>query len=285
MLPIKRVWLIYIFISFISFCLLSLNSFGQYLQQQHKIPSDGEIPVSEAGSYGIPGATYILVNDIKSEQSTLFLGKDITLDLNGYTITYADCNYEHIPNGSFEEGVSGWDLSKAPSSTIEDTKVHVFIGNNMLRLKAGEEIVSPYINLPVGNRSYFAMCGVAAWDMRVSVYVEDEDGNSLKVITKYADSIRISCPMENISPRLGGGFVYAHLTGLPAGKYRVRVKAETDCLVDYIDIRPAMDAGIGIVEETHPMGHNDHLYERAHSAFFDYTADVASKTALAGIPH
>ena len=35
-----------------------------------------------------------------------------------------------------------------------------------------------------------------------------------------------------------------------------------------------MDAGIGIVEDTHPMGHNDHLYNRAHAAFFDYTANV-----------
>ena len=31
--------------------------------------------------------------------------------------------------------------------------------------------------------------------------------------------------------------------------------------------------GKDIVEKTHPMGHNDHLYERAHSAFFDYTGD------------
>jgi hypothetical protein len=90
--------------------------------------------------------------------------------------------------------------------------------------------------------------------------------------------------VENRSPRLGGGFVYAHLSGLPAGNYRVRVKAITDCLVDYIDIRPAMDAGIGIVEETHPMGHNDHLYNRAHCAFYDYTDDVRQKTPIPGIP-
>ena len=51
-----------------------------------------------------------------------------------------------------------------------------------------------------------------------------------------------------------------------------------------IDIRPALDVGIGIIEETHPMGHNDHLYNRNHSAFFDYTANVSSGKPLPGIP-
>lgn len=280
----KSLIIIYIISSFISFFLLSINSFGQYIQQKHRIPGNGEIPVSEPGNYGIPGATYVLINDINSDQSALFLGKDITLDLNGYTLTYADGNYEHIPNGSFEVGVSDWDITLAPSARIVDTKTHVFIGNNMLSLKAGEEITSQFINLPLKDRSYFAMCGVATWDMRVSVYVEDEQGASVECITTYADSTMVSCPVENRSPRLGGGFVFAHINRLPAGKYRVRVKAETDCLVDYIDIRPAMDVGIGIVEETHPMGHNDHLYERTHSSFFDYTEDVTLKTPLAGIP-
>ncbi|MBE9512379.1 MAG: hypothetical protein IMY71_16015, partial [Bacteroidetes bacterium] len=86
------------------------------------------------------------------------------------------------------------------------------------------------------------------------------------------------------STRLGGGFVFAHLNGLPAGKYRIRVKANTDCLVDQIDIRPAMDVGIGIVEETHPMGHYDHLYNRAHSAFFDYTEDISQSKPFPSIP-
>ena len=264
--------------------LLPSESYGQYNPVRHRLPESGEIPVTEAGNYGTEGKTYLLVNDISSPRTAIFLGKDVTLDLNGYTLTYSDGNYDHIANGSFEDGIRGWDLSKAPSASIEDTKVHVFIGNNILRLKAGEEIASSFINLPLPDRSYFAMCGVATWDMRVSVYVEDDKGNNVKCITDYSDSTLISCPVENRSPRLGGGFVYAHLKGLPAGNYRVRVKAITDCLVDYIDIRPAMDAGIGIVEETHPMGHNDHLYNRAHCAFFDYTDDVMEKTPIPGIP-
>ena len=76
----------------------------------------------------------------------------------------------------------------------------------------------------------------------------------------------------------------AHLNNLPAGKYRIRVKAENDCLVDQIDIRPAMDVGIGIVGKTHPMGHNDHMYNRNHSAFFDYTGDVSTGEPVSNIP-
>jgi|WetSurMetagenome_2_1015567.scaffolds.fasta_scaffold00336_2 hypothetical protein len=284
MLNISSNRFIYAVICLVSFCLIPVESDCQYNQRPHRLPVKGEIPVSEAGSYGIQGATYILMNDISDKGSTLFLGRDVTLDLNGYTVTYADGNYEHIPNGSFEEGLTGWDLSKAPSARVEDTKVHVFIGNNILSMKAGEEISSPYIKLQVSDRSYFAICGVTSPEMKVSVYVEDDKGISIKCIVKYADSTMVSCPIENRSPQLGGGFIFAHLTGLPAGNYRIRVRAVTDCFVDYIDIRPAMDAGIGIVEETHPMGHNDHLYNRVHSAFFDYTADATSQSPLPWIP-
>jgi hypothetical protein len=257
---------------------------GQYIAIQHKTPGIKEIPVSHPGNYDTPGSTYVLVNDITSPESTVFLGKDVTLDLNGYTITYADGKYEHIMNGSFEEGLNAWDMSKAPSARIVDTRVHVFIGNNMLSLAKGEEITSSYMNLPLPGRSYFAMCGVATLDMHVSIYVEDEAGTGILCTTKYADSTMISCPIINRSPRLGGGFVYAHLRALPSGRYRIRVKAETDCLIDYLDIRPAMDVGIGIVEKTHSFGHNDHLYNGMHCAFFDYTANVITGSPQTGIP-
>jgi hypothetical protein len=257
---------------------------AQYQPVEHRTISENEITVKTAGNYAKAGTTYVLANDISSEKSTVFLGKDVTLDLNGHTLTFADGNYEHVPNYSFEEGLKGWDVSKAPGAKIEDTKVHVFAGDKILRLSKGGEIVSPYINLPVANRSYIAMSGVTKPDMQVSVYVEDEDGQSVICNTTYGDGTKQSCPVEKRSPRLGGGFVFAHVNGLPAGKYRIRVKADTDCLIDHIDIRPAMDVGIGIVEKTDAMGHNDHLYERAHSAFFDYTADASSSKPVAGIP-
>jgi hypothetical protein len=118
--------------------------------------------------------------------------------------------------------------------------------------------------------------------------VEDEHGNEVKCITKYGDTTMLSCPVEKKSPRLGGGFVYAHLNHLPAGNYRVRVKADTDCLVDEIDIRPAMDVGISIVEKTNPLAHYDHLiresYPPTYPTFFDYTENAATGKPLSFVP-
>ncbi len=280
----------------LNFLLIPLESICQFKPVNHRTPARGEIPVMEAGSFDISGATYILVNDISGPASTVFLGKDVTLDLNGYTLTYADGNYEHVPNYGFEDGLTGWDVSKAPGAKIRRTdEERPFIGERLLRLKAGDEIVSSYVYLPHASRSYFAMCGITGNhytellgdmknDMHISIFVEDEHGKEVRVTTRYGDSTRVSSPVINRHARLGGGFITAHLNNLPAGKYRLRVRAETDCLVDEIDIRPAMDVGIGIVERTHPMGHNDHLYEISHSAFFDYTADVETGEPKEGIP-
>jgi hypothetical protein len=282
------------------FLILTSAGYSQYQAAGHRKPHDGEVAVSNGGCLAKPGTSYILVNDISSDRSTLFLGKDVTIDLNGYTVKFADAKYEHIPNSGFEDGLNGWDLSKAPGAKIANTAdLHVFMGKKLMSLSAGDEIVSGYINLPVAKRSYFAMCGITGryWhdmkkypddEMKVSVYVEDEKGLNVKCMTEYGDGLKMSCPAEKKSPRLGGGFVYAHLTGLPSGKYRIRVKADTDCLVDEIDIRPAMDAGISIIEKTTPLADYDHLilesYPPVLPAFYDYTEDFATGKPLSSLP-
>ncbi|MEX2235426.1 MAG: hypothetical protein WD824_24905 [Cyclobacteriaceae bacterium] len=283
-------------LSLFHFFIFITPGFSQFNEVKHRDISGNEVAVTAAGSYGVAGTTYLLMNDITSTKSTLFLGKDVTLDLNGYTVRYADGPYEHVPNSGFEEGTRGWDLSKAPGAKVVNTEeVHVFVGEKLMSLAEGDEIVSPYINLPVGNRSYLAMCGVTGHfyhdmngdlnnQMKVSVYVEDAGGKNVVCTTHYGDTTMVSCPVEKRAPRLGGGVIYAHLNNLPAGKYRIRIKADTDCLVDEIDIRPAMDVGIGIVEKTLPMGHYDHLFNSIGSAFFDYTANPADSTPLSTIP-
>lgn len=267
----------------------------QNANQNNNVLPKGVVGISQSGYYGKAGTTYMLTRDITSENSAIFLGKDVTLDLNGNTITYAGDNYEHIPNSGFEEGLKAWDISDAPGAKVVNTAdVHTFIGEKIMSLEAGDELVSAYINLPVEGRSYFAMCGVTGRyyqdmegdltkDMKVSVYVEDEKGRNEECLNQYGDTTMIGCPIINRSTRLGGGFVFAHLKNLPAGKYRIRVKAETDCLIDQIDIRPAMDVGIGIVGNTHPYGHLDHLYEGIHSAFYDYTKDFSDGTPVSDI--
>lgn len=265
---------------------IALNASAQYSATIPRALKENEIPVDRPGSYAIEGSTYVLLNNISSNASAIFLGKNITLDLNGYTITFAEGNYENIPNYDFEEGLAEWDFSKAPGAKIEDTKVQVFTGDRVLRLNKGEEITSEYINLPLSGRSYFAICGVAAMSMRVSVYVENEMGESVVCENNYDSSQIQGCPIENRSPRLGGGFVYAHLKDVPSGKYRVRVKAETDCIVDHIDIRPAMDVGIGIIEKTRTYAHADHLLGGigGYSAFYDYTSDFKNSLPFDSLP-
>ena len=276
------------------------QAFGQYHPVTHHEVTGTEIAVKKAGSYGKEGATYVLTNDITSEKSTIFLGNNVTLDLNGYTIRYADGNYNHIENSGFEEGLEGWDVSKAPGAKVVNTAdVHVFLGKKLMSLKAGDEIVSPYVFLPVSNRSYFAMCGITGhyWhdmqkyprdEMMISVYVEDEKGHEVRCLNKYGDGEKLACPAENKRPRLGGGFVYAHLHGLPAGKYRVRVKAVNDCLVDEIDIRPAMDVGVSIIDKTVPLASFDHVIKESRPptipSFYDYTANMKTGKPLSSLP-
>lgn len=275
---------------------LAFLFFSPTMQSYGKILPERVIPISSPGSYDQEGAIYMLTNDIYSEKSAIFLGKDITLDLNGYTITFADGDYEYIPNYGFEDGIKGWDISKAPGAKVVNTaQTRTFIGDKILSLKQGDEIISPYINLPVANRSYFAMCGITGRDyndmgsdlqndMKISIYVDNEEGDEIECMNTYGDTTMVGCPVTNRSARLGGGFVFAHLKNLPAGKYRIRVKAETDCLVDHIDIRPAMDVGIGIVDRTHPYGHYKHFYDITHNAFYDYTASFNEGEPIDGIP-
>ena len=282
------------------FLILASNGYSQYSPVEHRMFSGNETAVHTKGNYAKSGTTYILANDITSEGSALFLGKNVTLDLNGHTVRFADAAYEHMPNRGFEEGIKGWDLSRAPGARLENTAdVHVFLGKKLLSLKAGDVITSQYMTLPVANRSYYAICGVTGWyyhqmknypedEMTVSVYVEDENGAEVKCVAPYGDGMQTGCPAEKKAPRLGGGFVVAHLTGLPAGRYRIRIKADTDCLVDEIDIRPALDAGINIIENTTPLANYDHLIRESYPAvipaFYDFTEDFNTGMPLTSVP-
>ncbi len=272
----------YIYCLFLS--ALAIPAFAQYSPTSHRALEPGELPVTGPGYYGEAGKTYVLTQNISSERSAIFLGGDVTLDLNGYEITYADAAYENIPNGSFEDGLTGWDVSKAPSATLVDTRTQVFVGERVLSLAAGEEITSPYINLPVADRSYYAFCGVARAGQRVSVYVEDADGNVVYSSNQYSTGTLQGSPVENKSVALGGGFVFAHFKGKPAGNYRIRVKANSAAYIDYIDIRPGVDSGIGIVERTSASGHVDHMLQGYYNpAFYDYTDNYSTRTPVSWI--
>ena len=261
-----------------AFLLITLSKFcvvqADYRMTDTAGLKDNAVGITKPGVYAESGTLYMLKQDISSPGSALYLGKDVTLDLNGHTITFLDAGYEHIPNYSFENGLAGWDCSIAPGAQVVDDKVHVFIGKNILSLKKGDEIVSSPLTLPVAKRSYFAMCGVTMTGMKVSLFIETADGETISCQT--FDGNRVSCPVVDKTVRLGGGFVTAHMHGKPAGDYRLRVRAETDCLIDHIDLRPAMDVGIGIIGDTFPNTHTDDFFEWKRSAFFDEAKNASS---------
>lgn len=246
----------------------------------------GELAVTGPGAYAEAGKTYVLTKDVASATSPIFLGNNVTLDLNGHTLTYASGAFEHIPNGGFEDGLQGWDVSKAPGAKAEDRRWrNLLVGKNVCILPAGQELISPYISLPVANRSYYAMVAVASHQTPVSVYVDDEQGRPVKCEYRFGGNVRPCCPEENRPTQLGGGVVFALVFGQPAGKYRLRIKAgPQDCILDEADIRPALDVGVSIVAKTMPWAYYKCILDGDGCAFFDYTKPGAPGEPLETVP-
>ena len=165
--------------------------------------------VTGPGSYAKPGTTYVLTKDIESGTTPVFLGKDVTLDLNCYTITFAKGDYAHVPNQGFEEGLKHWDVSRAPNARVVSKTALPLVGAKILGLPVGEEIISGYVDIPLANRSYYAICACGR-DQRISLYVDDEQGNPVQTVFQTG-SRNVGCPVENVTTVYGGGTVFAHL--------------------------------------------------------------------------
>jgi hypothetical protein len=246
----------------------------------------GEIAVTAPGNCDKAGATYVLTQDVTALASALFLGNNVTLDLNGHTLTYA-AGYSGVPNCSFEDGLQGWDVSKAPGAEAKEMPMqHPLVGRKVCLLPKGQEIVSPYVQLPLANRAYYAMTAVASHETHVGVFVEDDQGRSIECAYRFGNNTRPCCPEPQRASKLGGGVVFALLFGQPAGKYRVRVKAvNAACVIDEVDLRPAMDVGIGIVEKTLPWAYYKCILDGDGCAFFDQTKPGAPGEPVDSIPH
>ncbi|MDP7132466.1 MAG: hypothetical protein QF437_18370, partial [Planctomycetota bacterium] len=175
--------------------LLTPPLMAEYKPVEPRVPKDDEVAVTEPGSYARAGTTYVLTGDISSPRSAIFLGKDVTLDLNGHSITYADGGYEHVPNWSFEKGLEHWDTSKAPGAIVKDQRwSHPLVGEKVCVLPQDEEIVSEYVKLPVSDRAYYAMAAVAHHQMHVGIYVEDERGRNVECTFQWGNNSRPCCP-------------------------------------------------------------------------------------------
>lgn len=267
-----------------SLCLaviVSLPAAEAWQQVKPRALAAGEVAVSGPGVYAAAGTTYVLTQDVSAPASAIHLGKDVVLDLNGHTITYDAAPYQPVPNGSFEDGMMGWDVAKAPNAKAEDRHWrNPMVGQYACVLPKGEEIVSPYITLPVADRAYYAMVAVSSQEMAVGVWVEDKDGKAVECVLKTPFGERKTCPEPNRAPKLGGGTVFALLYNQPAGKYRIRVKANNrDCVIDDVDIRPALHYGIGVVEEVLPWAYYKSVLDGDDTAFFDLSPLVSAERA------
>ena len=89
------------------------------------------------------GETYVLQNDVSSTGSCFaILNNNITLDLNGHTVTYDNQTPPIVPNGSFESGegnfIDNWDTSSAPntqrSAGTYVKPVSIYEGNYALKI-------------------------------------------------------------------------------------------------------------------------------------------------------
>jgi len=230
-----------------------------------------KVPVDKPGFYAQEGATYVLTKDISSPMTPFFLGKDVVLDLNGHTVTFADGGYKHIPNYSFDDGLAHWDVSKAPSAKVENTRAtNPLAGDFACRLKAGEEIVSEYVELPVRSRAYYGTVAAPSDNVRLDVIIEDEQGKPIDFQFPLGKARPQACPLLDKSPQPSGGMLFALLWKQPAGRYRVRIRAKSDALIDCVDLVPAADVGIGICRYVQPWV--DYVNYRGYDplAFPDY---------------
>jgi len=106
----------------VSVCLLSCGG-GGGVSTANVTPEnnseDQTVPAlpSACGTISAPG-TYTLQNDVTSNGTCFTVtAAGVTLDLNGFTVTYDNAAPVTIPNGSFEAALSGtWDTSAAPGA-------------------------------------------------------------------------------------------------------------------------------------------------------------------------
>ncbi len=257
---------------------------AEYKETPHRQPAPGEIAASGPGACDQPGKTYVLTADVSGPMTPIFLGKERHA---GPERIYAYVRRRRLRAHSqlrLRGGPEGLGHLAGPGAQVVSSAVRPMVGRQILQLRAGDEIISQYIRLPVADRSYYAICAVATRDMRVTINVDDEQGVPVTCEFRGGKEPRVSLPEKALHPELGGGVLFAHLHHQPAGKYRIRIKAETDCLIDECDIRPALDAGIAVVGAISPWATYRDMLKWYPCAFFDYNKKDAPGVPVTGIP-
>ncbi|NLF25564.1 MAG: carboxypeptidase regulatory-like domain-containing protein [Deltaproteobacteria bacterium] len=112
--------------------------------------------------------TYILDTDVTVNGTAFLLGsaagpvKNVTVDLNGHTITYANMDFTGVQNPGFEQAGAtasvplGWDLSHAPHAARQSSDENLFLDDYSLKLQSvngvEEYVLSSPVYLPAAGR-------------------------------------------------------------------------------------------------------------------------------------
>jgi len=139
------------------------------------------------------GATYQLETDVTTSGTAfVILNQNITLDLNGHTVTYGNSTPVTVTNGGFESGsgtnLPGWNLSGAPAAAIASNTNHLF-GNQVFRLSnfsTTQTIVSSPIAINTPNHTYTATITPAGVNSNSSVTLSVIDTVSGKTLGSAA---------------------------------------------------------------------------------------------------
>jgi PKD repeat protein len=129
------------------------------------------------------GTIYQLQTDvITSGTAFVILNKNITLDLNGHTVTYDNSQPIVVPNGGFEDGSSPtdiphWNVSQAPAARRVPAMTGMW-GNWMLQLaniSSTQTLKSDPVSIPQANVEYTAVVTPKAsrYDTTVRLSVVD----------------------------------------------------------------------------------------------------------------
>jgi parallel beta helix pectate lyase-like protein len=124
---------------------------------------------------------YVLETNVDVPGTAFVIGApNITLDLNGHTVTYGDLPPIQVNNGGFElagtgGGLPGWDLSRAPTASRVPAVLGMY-GQWMLQMSnfnTTQTILSDPVAIPQANREYSAAITPKGFNVTVNLTVLD----------------------------------------------------------------------------------------------------------------
>jgi len=191
------------------------------------------------------GATYQLETNVTTSGTAfVILNQNITLDLNGYTVTYGNSSPITVTNGGFEQGsgtnVPGWNLGGAPSAAIAPNNCYLF-GNQVLQLSnfsTTQTIVSSPISGLVAGHTYTSTITPAGVNSNSSV--------TLNVIDTVTGATLGSAASANVQRGFSAVVTFTPTTTDPV-KLQVVVTpvSGSDTLdLDQATLTPSCDYGI-----------------------------------------